>query len=166
MKKFSRPGSAGSGKSDNKPVIFLAEDDDDDIFLFEQAFEGIKPDCQLNICKNGQEVIDGLTALKPTWPESIFLDINMPIQTGLECLLHIREHFSKTLPVFLLSTAKDKLTIEQARKLGATGYLSKPSSVDDLQSLLTSVLSIDWKSRSADDFYVHLLFPAANVSAL
>lgn len=149
----------------NNPVVFLAEDDDDDIFLFKQAFQSLSLDRRLGIYRNGQEVIDAITHMKPEWPEAIFLDINMPVQTGLECLLNIREHFSKTLPVFLLSTAQDRLTIEQARKLGATGYLSKPHSVEDLQSLLTNVLAIDWSARSADDFYVHLLFPAANQTA-
>jgi CheY-like chemotaxis protein len=140
----------------NEQLIFLAEDDQDDIFLFERALNGLQTGTRLRSFANGQELFDALTRRGTTVPDLVFLDINMPVQTGLECLLNIREHFSKILPVFLFSTAQDRLTVEQARKLGATGYLSKPNSMEDLSNLLASVLSIDWTTRSINDFYLHL----------
>ncbi len=140
----------------NGQLIFLAEDDHDDIYLFERALNGLKSGHALNTFGNGQELFDALQIAGQKEPDLVFLDINMPIQNGLECLLSIRKHYSKVLPVFLFSTAQDRLTVEQARKLGATGYLSKPSSMEELGSLLTSVLAIDWHTRSVNDFYVHL----------
>lgn len=139
-------------------LIFLAEDDPDDVYLFERALPIVDGAHRLRVYENGQDLIDALRSSAPVLPDIVFLDINMPVQTGLECLLMIREHHSKTVPVFLLSTAQDRLTIEQARKMGATGYLSKPTFVKDLGSLLSNVLSIDWQSRSENDFYVHLQF--------
>jgi len=137
-------------------LIFLAEDDHDDIYLFERALNGLKAGHTLSTFGNGQELFDALKVSGPREPDIIFLDINMPLQNGLECLLNIRKEYSKELPVFLFSTAQDHLTVEQARKLGATGYLSKPSTMEELGSLLTNVLSINWRTRSANDFYVHL----------
>lgn len=150
------PQPAAPGDRQTDPLIFLAEDDHDDIFLFERALESLGFRCTLSVFGNGQEVIDALKTTAPKVPDMVFLDINMPVQTGLECLMMIREHYSKTMPVFLFSTAQDRLTVEQARKLGATGYLSKPTSEEDLASLLSHVLAIDWASRSENDFYVHL----------
>ncbi|GGM95773.1 two-component system response regulator [Dyadobacter beijingensis] len=137
-------------------LIFLAEDDQDDIYLFERALNSITAAYAIQVFGNGREVLDALKATGAGKPDIVFLDINMPVQTGLECLLYIREHYSKVLPVFLFSTAQDRLTVEQARKLGATGYLSKPTSMEDLSSLLANVLAIDWRARSENDFYVHL----------
>jgi DNA-binding NarL/FixJ family response regulator len=108
------------------------------------------------VFRNGQELYDALKVTGAAAPDIIFLDINMPVQNGLECLSNIRKHYSKVLPVFLFSTAQDRLTVEEARKLGATGYLSKPSSMEDLSGLLANVLAISWRTRSANDFYVHL----------
>ncbi|WP_353719105.1 response regulator [Dyadobacter sp. 676] len=147
----SAPGEQGSGQ-----LIYLAEDDHDDIFLFERALKALKSGHSLNTFENGQQLFDALQKPGAKVPDIVFLDINMPVQTGLECLLNIRRHHSKVLPVFLFSTAQDRLTVEQARKLGATGYLSKPTSTEELGALLTSVLAIDWRSRSVNDFYVHL----------
>ncbi|WP_342085377.1 response regulator [Dyadobacter sp. OTU695] len=140
----------------NGQLIFLAEDDPDDIYLFERAMKELQTKHALSVFRNGQELFDALRVSKPSEPDIVFLDINMPVQNGLECLSNIRKYYSKVLPVFLFSTAQDRLTVEDARKLGATGYLSKPSSMEDLSSLLSSVLAINWCTRSANDFYVHL----------
>lgn len=157
MEQTSKPQQpAAPGEQQMEQLIFLAEDDHDDIYVFERALTGMKVNCALRVFGNGQEVLDALRAGGSRQPDIVFLDINMPIQTGLECLLNIREHLSKSLPVFLFSTAQDRLTVEQARKLGATGYLSKPSTMEELSSLLTNVMAIDWRSRSENDFYVHL----------
>jgi CheY-like chemotaxis protein len=145
-----------TGEQSNGQLIFLAEDDPDDIYLFERAMKELQTKHALSVFRNGLELFDALRVSKPSEPDIIFLDINMPVQNGLECLSNIRNHYSKVLPVFLFSTAQDRLTVEEARKLGATGYLSKPSSMEDLSSLLSSVLAINWRTRSANDFYVHL----------
>ncbi|WP_176884835.1 response regulator [Dyadobacter soli] len=145
-----------AGAQNNGQLIFLAEDDHDDIYLFERALNGLKTGHGLRVFGNGKELLDALKAAGAKEPDIVFLDINMPVQNGLECLLNIRKHYSKELPVFLFSTAQDRLTVEQARKLGATGYLSKPSSMEELSSLLTNVLAIQWRTRSVNDFYVHL----------
>lgn len=145
-----------AGEQSNRQLIFLAEDDPDDIYLFERAMKDLKTGHGLSVFRNGQELFDALRESGPAEPDIIFLDINMPVQNGLECLSNIRKRYSKVLPVFLFSTAQDRLTVEEARKLGATGYLSKPSSIEELGSLLANVLAISWRTRSANDFYVHL----------
>lgn len=147
-----------SGQPKKEQLIFLAEDDHDDIFLFEKALSTIGTGYRLSVYENGQELLDAVTGIAPRLPDLIFLDINMPVQTGLECLMNLRKMYPSSVPVFLLSTAQDRLNIEQARKMGATGYLAKPAFTEDLGNLLTNVLSIDWSARSENDFYVHLQF--------
>jgi CheY-like chemotaxis protein len=143
-------------KQPGRQVIFLAEDDHDDIMLFESALDTMNTDADLIVCINGNEAIKGLETAGAHYPDIVFLDINMPLKNGLECLKHIRNGISKRLPVFLFTTADDMLSVEEARKLGATGYLSKPASLKDLCTLLQNVLSIDWGHRSENDFYLYL----------
>ena len=76
----------------------------------------------------------------------------------MEALTVIRKEISKDLPIFLLSTADDRVTVENARKVGATGYLTKPGTDQGFVGLLGAVFSVNWANRSADDFYVHLNF--------
>lgn len=137
-------------------LIALAEDDSDDIQLFQDALTSCPLTCRLNVYKNGQDLLNDITDSSFEVPQMIFLDINMPIKSGMEALFEIRDKISPRLPVFLLSTANDRLTVEQARKAHATGYLAKPSDAGGLSSILTNILSINWLQRSADDFYVHL----------
>lgn len=136
--------------------IFLAEDDHDDVYLFNNALGKLELDHQLTVFGNGVELINGLEGISPGLPDIIFIDINMPVKNGLDALKEIRQKLSAKLPVFLFSTTEDRVTVEQARKLGATGYLSKPKSTRDLEDLLLKVLSVNWQSRSVHDFYVHL----------
>ncbi len=68
----------------------------------------------------------------------ILTDILMPICDGLELLRRIR-HLNTRIPVIVLSSASDRQIVEQARKLGANGYLLKPF---DAEVLLTKVWTV------------------------
>jgi CheY-like chemotaxis protein len=142
--------------STEKFSIFLAEDDHDDVYLFHNALGRMEVNHQLKVFGNGLELMQSLEDMTAALPDLIFIDINMPVKNGLDALREIRQQHSAKLPVFLFSTTEDRVTVEQARKLGATGYLSKPKSIRDLEDLLIKVLSVNWQSRSIHDFYVHL----------
>ena len=75
----------------------------------------------------------------------LFLDINMPGKSGLECLEEIRnsEGVLKEVNIVMLSTSNDPENIQKALELGATCYAVKPSSFEKLKSLLKEVLSMD-----------------------
>ena len=86
-----------------------------------------------------------LTLSSSDLPEFIFLDINMPGKSGLECLEEIRssEGGLKEVNIVMLSTSSDPENIQKALDLGATCYAVKPSSFEKLKSLLEEVLSMD-----------------------
>lgn len=50
-------------------------------------------------------------------PDVLFLDLNMPRKTGLECLAEIkRDDRFKDLPVVIFSTSKDEAIIKKCLK--------------------------------------------------
>ena len=87
--------------------ILVAEDDEEDRMLLEEALDEIKLERNIQFVSNGQELIDFLHTTKTNktkLPELILLDLNMPKKDGREALNEIK-HISefKKIPVIVLS---------------------------------------------------------------
>ncbi|CAG5070507.1 Protein-glutamate methylesterase/protein-glutamine glutaminase [Dyadobacter sp. CECT 9623] len=127
-------------KHDKHFRILLADDDDDDTFLFREALEQVSFESQLFTAANGMELMD--TIVKDSInPDLIFLDMNMPVKNGLECLEEIRATpgFEKT-PIVVLSTSVAQYLWESAYKGGANLYIQKPTSFSGLVNVLHKCL--------------------------
>ncbi len=75
-------------------------------------------------------------------PDVLLLDINMPEISGLDMLEFIRNKKEwDQLPVVILSTEADEVTIDEAFKLGANGYLTKPVMIDELKNEIQQVIA-------------------------
>lgn len=126
--------------------IYLADDDSDDRDLFADAIMEIDPSVIVKQAHDGMYLMDNLLALSHReLPEFIFLDINMPRKTGFECLEEIRNHQGrlKEVNVIMLSTSNDPENIRMALEMGATSYAVKPSSFEQLKSLLQQVMNMN-----------------------
>ena len=69
----------------------------------------------------------------------VLLDIMMPRKDGLETLREIRRH-NRDLPVIMLSGASSPLKVVEAMKSGATDFIPKPVSHEDLCSAIEKAL--------------------------
>ena len=120
--------------------IFLADDDEDDRIFNAEALAEITTPTDITEFTNGVELMADLHSDSPL-PDIIFLDLNMPLMDGFECLSDIREidAFSK-IPVVIYSTSFHEKDVEKLREMGATLYLQKPSSYDQLKKLLKKCL--------------------------
>lgn len=61
----------------------------------------------------------------------LLVDIMMPGMGGIELLRHLAASHS-TVPVIILSSLEDKAVVREAFSLGAVGYLSKTSSIEQV----------------------------------
>ena len=79
--------------------------------------------------------------LKGERPELIILDINMPEVTGMDFLefLQMRPELSD-VKVVMLSTEASDVRVDQAMKLGADGFVSKPVTIEELETVIQRVL--------------------------
>lgn len=89
-------------------------------------------------------VADPLLALEQiiaVHPDLIITDINMPGKDGITIIREVRQltEFADT-PILVMSTDAQKPLIEQARGVGATGWLLKPFKQDDLLSSVRRLL--------------------------
>jgi CheY-like chemotaxis protein len=71
--------------------IVLADDDEDDRLLFTEAFEELKIDTRVDTFKDGVELMNYLNKEDSILPSILFLDLNMPKKSGIECLKEIKQ---------------------------------------------------------------------------
>lgn len=127
-----------------KIYILLADDDDDDRLFFSEAIEQLDLSISLTWVVNGVELLNYLNNPENQLPEIIFLDLNMPIKGGIECLTEIRKNERlKNLSVAIYSTSSAERDIEECLVQGANIYIKKPSDFEILQSILHKVITIN-----------------------
>ncbi len=137
------------GNENKQPVgqVFLADDDTDDQMLFEDALREIDDSIDLATAKDGLELLAKLHAAA-TLPDILFLDLNMPLRNGFECLEEIRTtpRF-QTIPVVVCSTSSDKRSLDLVYNLGANYYLQKPNSFAQLKEAIAHILALDFQDN-------------------
>lgn len=73
--------------------------------------------------------------------EAVLLDLVMPNRDGIDALREIRQLYPE-LPVIILSGAPSPMSIVTAMKSGATDFLCKPVSHEDLREAITRALDV------------------------
>ena len=115
--------------------IFLAEDDRDDSFLFQEALSRLPYSISLHLAQDGELLVEMLR--NHVVPDFIFLDLNMPKKDGYACLSEIRALGKMDkVPVIIMSTSFQEQSIQRAYDAGADIYVQKPDNFDDLVRLI------------------------------
>ncbi|MCE7054663.1 response regulator [Algoriphagus sp. AGSA1] len=122
--------------------ILLADDDDDDRLFFIEAIEQLDLAISLDWVVNGVELLTYLKRPDTLLPELIFLDLNMPIKGGIECLVEIRRtEILKNLSVAIYSTSNAQKDIDDCLIHGANIYIKKPSDFEILKSIIYKAIT-------------------------
>jgi CheY-like chemotaxis protein len=128
----------------NNILILVADDDEEDRMLVEDALREarIVNDCAM--VKDGVELIDFLRGEgsfaerkgKPL-PGLILLDLNMPRMDGREALNIIKSDPElRSIPVVVLTTSKAEEDIFRTYNLGVNSFVTKPVSFDALVEIM------------------------------
>lgn len=117
-------------------TILYADDDFDDRMLFTEAFSEIEqPVSCITVC-DGKQLLQTLKNASEL-PDVIFLDINMPVMDGRECLIALkRDRRLRNIPVVIYSTTSSQSEIKGYLQLGATSFIQKPDSYQKLCACL------------------------------
>jgi two-component system chemotaxis response regulator CheY len=92
---------------------------------------------RVETAKDGLEAFNRVkSGLKP---DLIITDINMPNMNGIEFIRNVRTVLRFT-PVLVLTTENQTVKRDEAKKLGATGWLVKPVGGNDLLKVIKQVL--------------------------
>ena len=124
----------------NPTKIFLAEDDDEDAEIFKDALSDLNLHTTLTVVQNGILLMN-LLANSEHLPDIIFLDLNMPLKNGLQCLKEIKNSERwKSLNIIILSTSSNKIQKEEMYSHGANFFLTKASSYKEFKDNLAGCL--------------------------
>ncbi len=126
--------------------IMLADDDEDDRLFFKEAFEEVKIKYAITTFNDGEQLMAYLNVPDNPLPDIIFLDLNMPRKSGMECLKEIRENDRlKRISVAIYSTSSSEQDIEDTFVAGANVYIRKPNDFNMLKKVLSDVVHINWQ---------------------
>lgn len=122
--------------------IWFADDDEDDLDLFETAMKELIPSVELVQFSDSEEL---LSALQHSTPDILFLDINMPPMDGKKCLMIIKgtQKYRK-MPVIMLTVSQNPLDVIASYGYGATLYIIKPSSYNKWLKTLKAAFYLPW----------------------
>ena len=121
----------------NTPIrCLIAEDDVDDQEIFSIAISELDQSYECTYTLNGIDALERLNH-DTLLPHYIFLDLNMPRMNGIQCLAEIKkqEHLAH-IPVVIYSTSSGQSFIDDALRHGAATFITKPSRISDLVTLL------------------------------
>lgn len=122
---------------DQKKTIALVEDD---ILLRDQLIKILNdaPDLEVLLAvSTGEEAIEKIPSHSP---DVILLDINLPGKSGVECIRELKKKCPRT-EVIMLTAYEEEDNIFNALREGASGYLLKTSSPEELFDAIRDVYS-------------------------
>ena len=122
--------------------VLLADDDVNDRMNFKEALEESKMDTSLVSVNDGVELMEYLLKDDIELPALLFLDLNMPRKSGMECLKEIKGVARlRNIVIAIYSTSSSEKDIEQTFYCGANVYMKKPNDFGKLKELLNKIVT-------------------------
>ena len=130
--------------------ILLADDNEGDRIIFKEALQTARVKTNITVVSDGLQLMNYLNHEGNILPNLLFLDLNMPIKSGLDCLIEIRRNNRlSNLAVAIYSTSSSEENIEEAFVKGANIYIKKPTDFTVLRGILEQVLNLNWQYHTS-----------------
>jgi two-component system response regulator len=126
--------------------ILQVEDDPNDVFFLQHAMKKAGVPNPVQVASDGQQAIDYLQGVgefadrkKFPLPCLVLLDLKLPQVMGLDVLKWIRQESGMAVAVLILTASGADTDIANAYRLGANGFLIKPSEVNKLVEMAKAI---------------------------
>ncbi len=131
-------------KSGKSITILVAEDDEDDRLLMQEALEENRLANDLHFVEDGEQLMDYLLhrgeytdPKNAPRPSLILLDLNMPRKDGREALKEIKaDPTLRQIPIVVLTTSKAEEDILRTYDLGVSSFIAKPVVFDSMVQIM------------------------------
>lgn len=135
--------------------ILMADDDEDDRLLMQEAMDEVKLGNKIDFVEDGEELMQFLrregkykTLKGELMPGLILIDLNMPKKDGRQALKEIKsDPLLKRIPVSILTTSKAEEDVIRTYDLGVNSFLTKPVSFESLVAVM----------RTVTDYWLHIV---------
>jgi len=135
-------------------VFLLVEDNEDDVFFMERAFQQAGVHNPLHVARNGEEAIDYLSGkhdfadrARHPLPDLIFLDLKMPGMNGFDLQMAL-SRTRNPLPILFLTGHGDIPSSVRAMREGAVDFLEKRAPKEHLLDAVKRALTRDARDRA------------------
>jgi CheY-like chemotaxis protein len=130
--------------ADSAAMILMAEDDEEDRLMTQEALAEVNAVNELRFVIDGEDLMDylhqrGAHGTEARRPAVILLDLNMPRKNGREALAEIKSDPDlRHIPVVVFTTSKDDDDVVSTYDLGANSFITKPSRFPALIEVMRS----------------------------
>ncbi len=109
-------------------LVIIIDDDEDDIEMMKYVFKKANVNIHCISFYLPIEAISRLSKAEYPIPDYVFIDINMPLMSGPECLFELRKLDKfENVPIIIYSTYLPMEIGEDLMKKGATFAFQKPN---------------------------------------
>ncbi|MEO6405669.1 MAG: response regulator [Ferruginibacter sp.] len=137
--------------------ILLADDDVDDSEIFKEALGEVITDANFQTVINGEQLLNFLKDATKL-PDVIFLDLNMPLKNGLECLEEIRKNKKLyPVPIVIYSTTVNQLQVNNTFNSGANLYWQKPSDYNSIKRMMHKIFHFEFDNYIPKAMKAHFI---------
>ncbi len=136
---FSKVSNNSSTKENNFNIL-LAEDNEDNAFLFKKMIKSSYNNANLTIVENGQEAVD---FVKKDVPDIIFLDKSMPIKNGWKASEEIADFLklnNKKIPIILITANADEFDFQKTKNSSVSEIIIRPIDSDRVKHLIDKTI--------------------------
>jgi CheY-like chemotaxis protein len=135
-------------ETSNELTVLIADDDPDELFLYQRAISGYNRAVKLEFYHNGLQLVKALEEREfgehinhSKDSTLVIMDLKMPFAHGTKILAHLKSNpETRDIPVYIFSnsdSAEDKST---ALAAGAKNFYKKPSTFHDLKRIFKELL--------------------------
>lgn len=125
--------------------VLLADDDADDRVFLSEIIVDVAPRATIDVACNGAMLMEYMNSPHTLLPDIIFLDLNLPLKNGKQCLTEIKNDGKfQHIPVIIYSTSSYMKDIENAYNNGANLYVIKPNTCGELKRIMKKIFATDW----------------------
>ena len=129
-------------------TVLLAEDDQKDVMMINLALERDGIPAEFHLVNDGEQVVEYLAGTglfrnrsRYPFPDLVIVDLKMSRMGGMDVVKWLRNDLAcSRMPVVILSGSGQMEDVREAYQAGANSYFQKPSSVDQLQTLLRAIV--------------------------
>lgn len=123
-------------------TLVLIDNNKDDLLFIKEAVASIDSDIQCLSLVYSEEAMYAMTTKILDGPDAVFMNLNMPRRTGIQCLTEFRSNQAfENLPVFLYAPKITPEVLEALKGSGVTTAFEKPNTMRGWKKIMRQMLA-------------------------
>lgn len=128
----------------SKIKIALVDDDQDEKYIFQIALDELEIDYSFEYFSAPDDFLNYLQNSDSDIPKIAFIDMHMPLKSGLDLLKEIRSNGNyDRMKSVIYSNSMSEITIAAFKSLGTVDFIVKPPELSEMKLVLKRLILDD-----------------------